>query len=144
MKVFWPRCFHTGLSCCLLAGVAAGAWVVGCDDRSPWHWLVRETRRGEELDGVHDDCVRETAARQRLAEDLVDRRISLRDAVARFRAEYAAVRTPRPGRLPVEELTDDHVCGLLLMHAEHLLMGRPDECASTLACLEAERRALRK
>lgn len=122
-----------------LLAVALGGWQFGLGD---WYLEERRTQRLEE-EGVA--CRRVTTEKDRTAEDLIGRRITLAQAAARFRRLSAE--TPAHGGDPLANYPgatkgEKGMRQVISWACDRMLSDRPEEAKAVRSRLEEELRRL--
>jgi hypothetical protein len=96
--------------------------------------LAREARRGASVEARQRDAWRSIAAKRKVAWDLIEGRMTLREALEDFRAWEGRDGLP-PGSAA---RTDEELCRRVLGWVEEELYGQPARAAAVLDALEAE------
>jgi hypothetical protein len=147
---------YSGTTVALLSAIAGltcngHRWWCGndwLDVRASFHDLHEAQRLGEEKDAVLAALYEVHVARQAVLADLVARRLTLREAAARFRDlaqdtpdyPWYLLRASFPG--PTD---DERFCHQVIRHVQsYVSVVRPDEEAEVVARLEAELEACRE
>jgi hypothetical protein len=141
-----PRPLLLAGAACALGGCAAwlaAGWVAGQrDGGGPARQWVEQVARGERLEGERFAVLSRNEAKQQVAGEVVAGRLSLAEAVARYRAlnDESPYYRAQAARFHPAMSQEERLCREVIGYAEAALRGQPGRAERVLSRLERDLR----